>query len=216
MREPISLFIEVPICAFRPNWSREYQDTYGFPPPATVFGMLLSLVGIDWPDKRRFAGVRLALALQGEPERARVFRKFRRVPQANKKADPLTSRRPDYQDLLLWVRLWVWLDDGEAESSLCDRVKQALDPMQRGSLYRWGGLSLGESSHLVDSVSISTPGGEPAEHLVPDPCGPLSLPVWVQHPRDATGKTRMGRFRLGVRPAVSLTEDSDLWTVISP
>lgn len=139
--DALSLFAEVPICSFRPNWSREYQDTYEFPPPATVYGMLLSLVGVDWPEKDRFAGVRLALAVEGNPERARVFRKFRRVPQANKDADPLTSRRPDYQDLLLWVRLWIWLADGEATSSLCARVATALDPTQRATIRRWGGLS---------------------------------------------------------------------------
>ena len=36
----------VPIVSFRPHLSRDYQDTYPVPPPATVFGMLLSLCGV--------------------------------------------------------------------------------------------------------------------------------------------------------------------------
>ncbi len=51
-----SLFVDAPICSFRPNWSREYQDTYPIPPPSTLHGMLLSLVGVNWLDKARFAG----------------------------------------------------------------------------------------------------------------------------------------------------------------
>lgn len=214
--EPLSLFVEVPICSFRPNWSREYQDTFAFPPPATVFGMLLSLAGVDWPDKERYAGVCLAMALDKEPERSRVFRKFRRVSQSDRSADQLTSRRPDYHDLLIWLRLWVWLVDGNAESSLCDRVLVALDPARRSTIRRWGGLSLGESSHLVDSVAIRPAEGREADHLVPDPAGHLTLPVWVSHPRDGGGKSRMGRFRREPRPASTLSENSDLWITVQP
>jgi CRISPR-associated protein Cas5t len=64
--EPLCLYVEVPFCAFRPHTSRDYQDTYPFPPPATVYGMLLSLVGVDWREKQQYAGVELVLALEGE------------------------------------------------------------------------------------------------------------------------------------------------------
>ena len=89
----------------------------------------------------------------------RVFRKLRRVPQSNAKADPLTSRRPDYQDLLLSLRLWVWLKDGKARTSLVEPVAMALDPNHRERIGRYGGLSLGESSHLVNAVSARRPEG---------------------------------------------------------
>ena len=39
--QPLTLYVEVPICAFRPHSSREYQDTYPVPPPASVYGLLL-------------------------------------------------------------------------------------------------------------------------------------------------------------------------------
>ena len=70
--ETICFFVDVPICAFRPNWSREYQDTFPFPPPATVFGMLLSLAGVDWMEKSNYSGVKLAIALEGEPEKTNI------------------------------------------------------------------------------------------------------------------------------------------------
>ncbi|MEM9702748.1 MAG: CRISPR-associated protein Cas5, partial [Planctomycetota bacterium] len=90
---PLLLRVEVPFCSFRPDASREYQDTHPVPPPATVYGMLLSLVGVPRERKEDHRGVRLALALEGEPERARVFRKLRRGKE-------LVDLRPDYQDLL--------------------------------------------------------------------------------------------------------------------
>jgi CRISPR-associated protein Cas5t len=197
--QALCLYVDVPLCAFRPHWSREYQDTYPFPPPATVFGMLLSLGGVDWPEKSRYAGVELVLALQGEPQQSRVFRKFRRVPQSKAKGkpepDPLTSRRPDYQDLLLGLKFWVWLRDGKSPHSLADRVLAALNPTRRHAIRRYGGLSLGESSHLVNEISLKTPESQ-GRFLSRDPNGYYQLPVWVHHPRCGEGQSRMGRFSL--------------------
>lgn len=197
--DTLCLFIEAPICAFRPRWSREYQETYSFPPPATVYGMLLSLVGVDWKEKANFIGVDMALALQEEPEKCRVFRKFRRVPQSKGKGkpdpDPLTSRRPDYQDLLLGLQFWVWLRDGQSHHSLTSRVSAALSSEHRHEIRRYGGLSLGESSHLVNEISLKPPEGQ-GRFLYRDPAGYYQLPVWVHHPRCGEGQSRMGRFSL--------------------
>lgn len=214
--DALSLFVEVPICAFRPRWSREYQDTYAVPPPATVYGMLLSLAGVDWPEKSSHAGVELALALAEEPEKSRVFRKLRRVPQAKADADPLTSRRPDYQDLLLGMKLWVWLRDAQAQRSLADRVTAALDPATRREIWRYGGLSLGESSHLVNEISIRTPVGH-GRFLCRDPEGYYQLPVWVHHPRCGAGQSRSGRFTLmGSELLTEPRAGDSRWITISP
>lgn len=219
--EPLFLYVEAPFCAFRPHTSRDYQDTYPFPPPATVYGMLLSLVGVDWPDKRCHAGVELALALEGEPERSRVFRKFRRVPQNNKNADALGSRRPDYQELLIDVRLWIWLMQGDErppQDSLLDLVRRALTPSERHLISRFGGLALGESTNLVNRI-ILNPTRAPTSDLsflVRDPKGYYSLPVWVDHPR--TGRDSAAKARFDVRKMAFGTppaEDSR-WITISP
>jgi CRISPR-associated protein Cas5t len=178
--------------------------------------MLLSLVGVDWPDKARFAGVRMALAIEGEPELSRVFRKLRRVPQSNKKADPLTSRRPDYQDLLIGLRLWIWLQDGVAVSSLIERISAALAKPSSGTVHRYGGLCLGESSQLVNEVSIRSAIGS-GRFLCRDQRGYHTLPVWVHHPRCGQGKTRMERFSILELDALDEPAAEDArWISIQP
>jgi len=212
--DTVCLFVDVPVCAFRPRWARQYQETYALPPPATVFGMLLSLAGVDWPEKERYAGVELALALVSEPERCRIFRKFRRVVQY-KEEDPLTARRPDYQDLLLGLQFWLWLRDGQAPHSLTERVRAALTPERRPEISRYGGLSLGESSHLVNEVSLKPPEGE-GRYLYCDPKGYYQLPVWVQHPRCGPGHSRLGRFSLSPQETLLEPPPGDpRWIVIT-
>ena len=41
----ITLRVEVPYASFRKSYARSFAETYPLPPPATVYGMLLSLVG---------------------------------------------------------------------------------------------------------------------------------------------------------------------------
>jgi CRISPR-associated protein Cas5t len=92
--ETLPIRVEVPVCAFRPYASREYQDTFPVPPPATVYGMLLSLLGVLREEKERHRGTEMALAVAGLPGRSKVFRKLRR-------GSDLEDTRPDYQDLLM-------------------------------------------------------------------------------------------------------------------
>ena len=179
MADPLPIRVEVPVCAFRPYASREYQDTYPVPPPATVYGMLLSLLGIPRKDKARHRGTEMALAAADTPTRSgrsRVFRKLRRG------AD-LEDTRPDYQDLLLDLTLWIWLRPGadQADPPLCQTIPAALrDPRMIKS--RYGGLSLGESSYLIDIVRIDRQPEHPLTFLIPDEeRGFYSLPVWVDH-----------------------------------
>ena len=62
------------------------------------------------------------------------------------------------------------------------------------SIDRYGGLSLGESSYLVDSISMSKAPPAEATFLRREPHGFYSLPVWVDHQDSA--KTRTERFSL--------------------
>lgn len=218
--EQLCLYVEAPFCAFRPHTSRDYQDTYPFPPPATVYGMLLSLVGVDWREKHQYAGVEIALALEGEPERARVFRKFRRVPQNNKKADPLASRRPDYQELLVDVRLWLWLRHGKEkqEKLLLELVRKALTPSERHLIPRFGGLALGESTNLVNHVVLN-PKFSPTNELfflVKDNAGYYSLPIWVDHPRTGQDRSIKNRFEIRKMAFEMLPVQDPRWITITP
>lgn len=193
--ESLCLFIEVPICAFRPYESREYQDTYPVPPPSAVYGMLLSLVGVPREEKARHRGVAMTIALESLPGRSRVFRKLRRDSQFKPGGQRLgKDLRPDYQDLLIDVALWAWIADGEdrASPTLAVRARQAL--AAPSSVQRFGGLSLGESSYLVNSIRVA---GTPTRELIflrPEISGFEHLPTWVDHD-DATRSVRR-RFDL--------------------
>jgi CRISPR-associated protein Cas5t len=85
--------------------------------------------------------------------------------------------------LLSGIRLAIWLDSTEEEGptpTLEDRVAVAIDHPER--ITRSGGLSLGESTHLVDEVGRlprNEPG--PVRAYVLHERGRLSLPVWVDH-----------------------------------
>jgi CRISPR-associated protein Cas5t len=191
VNEPVCLFVSVPVCAFRPYASREYQDTYPVPTPASVYGMLLSYLGVKREDKGRHRGAELALAVEKLPPRSKVFRKLRRG------AD-LENIRPDYQDVLTDLALWVWVRRGADPAAPClaDRLREAVADRGKG-ITREGGLSLGESSYLVDTVKLAPPPPE-LYFVIPDPAGFYSLPVWVDHQQPAG--TRLRRFTVDDHP----------------
>lgn len=178
---------EVPACAFRPYASREYQDTLPLPPPSTVYGMFLSLLGVPREEKGLHRGAEMAIAVAQLPGRSKVFRKLRR-------GSDLSDTRPDYQDLLMDLTLWVWLRPGADQSTppLADRVPAAIKPPYE--LTRFGGLSLGESSYLVDVLSSDPGPPDSLMFLLPDDQGFFSLPIWVDHADRSN--TIVRRFRV--------------------
>lgn len=177
------LHVTVPIACWRKGLAREYLETEEIPPPATCYGFLLSLVGET--DRRRHVGCRVTAGLLSRPEKSVVLRTVWRV-----KKTPLGSpgnTRPDYHQLLSGIELAMWLDSSqepEQEQTLETRVRGALDPLRRGSVSRFGGLSLGESTHLVDSVTSmerAKVASRSCRLFLLDPAGRLTLPVWVDH-----------------------------------
>jgi CRISPR-associated protein Cas5t len=184
----IGLKVAVPVACFRKGFAREFWETEELPPPATCYGFLLSLVGET--DRRRHIGARVApglfpqYALNGRPtspDRSAVLRTLWRVKRNELGASGNT--RPDFQELLTGVHLAIWLDSTEevgSGSSLEDRVVTALDHPEQ--IDRFGGLSLGESTHLVDEVRRLRPDDlGPARTYLLAERGRLSLPVWVDH-----------------------------------
>ena len=217
---PLVLRVDVPMTGLRPMWAREYQETYPAPPPSTIYGMLLSLVGVEREHKKRHAGLRVAVALAENTEasfwqrreKGRIFRKFRRVAQAKKNADPLADRRPDYQELLLGLEFWLWIDDSQAEHPLCGKIRKALHPEKRGKVVRHGALCLGESSHMVNEISIRRPRGR-GRFVAPCNRGFLSMPVWSDHKED-----RHTLCNFEIREPVQLPNNppNDCWITIAP
>lgn len=210
------LYVTVPVACFRRGMAREYLETEVIPPPSTCYGFLLSLVGET--DRHRHVRCRVTSGIFGEPDVSVVLRTVWRV-----KKTPLGSAgntRPDYQQLLTDVRLIIWLDSSEEpdqQNTLEARVHRALCPASRGEIERFGGLALGESTHLVDTVS-------PLEHyrdtllgvdsfrmFQTHEQGRLTLPVWVDHvgsagTRYATGnleKNELGPPAIDRMPVIS-------------
>jgi CRISPR-associated protein Cas5t len=207
--EAVGLYVSVPVACFRVPRAREYFETFPCPPPATVYGMLLSLVGEV--DRRAHEGAEIAVAMLSEPEYSTVLRTLWRIKSKDEGPGLGTNRRPDFQELLTDVRLAVWVRRGEAEPagiSLAERVRCVLDTPSH--VTRFGGLSLGESTHMVDEVSPLRHGESCGRVLVTDLDGDLSLPIWVDH---VGSRTRWGQYRLREMRLVELPHES--WVVIS-
>jgi CRISPR-associated protein Cas5t len=177
----LALEVTVPVACFRKGFAREFWETEDLPPPATCYGFLLSLVGEY--DRRRHIGAAVCPALLGQPDRSTVLRTLWRVKSRNDAPGSGGNARPDYQELLTGVRLAIWIHSGAeagGRPSLEDRVALALDHPEQ--IVRSGGLSLGESTHLVDSVSrLVGANAETARAFLLADRGKLTLPVWVDH-----------------------------------
>lgn len=189
----LALRVTVPIACFRKGFAREYWETEDLPPPSTCYGFLLSMVGEV--DRRRHVGARVCPALiRKDDKRSRVLRTLWRVKDRKALPGTGTNARPDYQELLTNLELAVWLDSTDESGSsptLEDRVATVLDHPER--IDRFGGLSLGESSHLVDEVGrLQDRGFREAEAYQLAERGRLTLPVWVDHVGSAGTRFAVG------------------------
>ena len=204
----IILRVDVPIASFPTSRSREYRQTYPVPPPSTVYGMLLSLIGET--DRYQHCGVRIAIALLSEPAKSVTLRTIRRFKF--KKLDQKENTRPDFQEILTGIELIIWIDRGEdkAKHSLCDRITEAFT--NPSSVNRFGTLCLGESRDLVNSVNLITETDvcSTLKYLIQDEYGDLSLPYWVNYVDSKN--TRWLRYSL---KDISLSVPPSLaWTII--
>jgi CRISPR-associated protein Cas5t len=206
----ISLRVDVPIACFRQSRAREYAQTYFVPPPSTVYGMLLSIVGEM--DRYKHQGSQLAIALISEPQKSTVIRTFRRFKK--KDIHDETNARPDYQELLTNIEFIVCLQSGndQAQPTLSERLQLAFTNPE--SIDRFGGLCLGESRDLVNSVSllsnISTTNS--LRWLIQDEDGLLTLPHWVDHV--GSQGTCWRRYSLQLTESPATVPPESAWTAI--
>lgn len=205
MQDSIALYISVPVASFRVPRAREYFETLPCPPPSTVYGMLLSLVG----ETNRLAheGAEIAIALVSQPEYSVVLRTLWRVKSRKHGLGQGENKRPDFQELLTGIVLAVWVRPGRGENSptLYERVQAAF--VNPASVGRFGGLSLGESTHLVDEVRpFRRNDATSGRLLVVRRDGDLSLPVWPDHVGSVD--TRWEQFRLEEAPISEVPPDS--------
>jgi CRISPR-associated protein Cas5t len=209
--DSIGLAVTIPVAGFRVPRAREYFETFPCPPPATVYGMLLSLVGE--PDRYAHEGAEIALALLSEPSYSVVLRTMWRVKERHAGPGLGNNRRPDFQELLTDVRLAVWVRAGPHErgtTTLARRVREAL--ANPSAVRRFGGLSLGESTHLVNDISLLRDELPEGQLLLAETDGDLSLPIWPDHVGSAT---TWGQYRLCSAPlSAGAPAEETAWTAI--
>ncbi|MBU4261287.1 MAG: type I-MYXAN CRISPR-associated protein Cas5/Cmx5/DevS [Proteobacteria bacterium] len=169
-----TLYLSVPVCSFRKGYAREYLETEEIPPPSTVYGFLLSLVGEE--DRYRYRGTDLAYAVLSKPELSVILRTVWRMK--DKKIPPGTgqNKRPDYQEILTGLEMAIWVKGGE----FAERINAV--GQNSAQTKRFGGLCLGESHDLINDILWNPNLSAKEGHwLVQDQEGEYPLPIWVDH-----------------------------------
>lgn len=178
--DSICLYVSVPIACFRASYARTFAESLPVPAPSTVYGMLLSMIGEK--DRDVYKGAKIAIALLSEPERSTILRKMWRVKTVKAGPGVGNNATPDFQELLSGTELLIWVMKGneQTEISLREKVENAIK--NPSSVSRFGSLSLGESTHLVDEIRlIKEKDKKKFQLLNPVMQGQLSLPIWVDH-----------------------------------
>lgn len=189
----LTLRITAPFASFRRSFARSFAETYPLAPPATVYGMLLSLIG-EW-SRARHVGVRLAFAYAREPRVATTLRKLSRYKYGVVAKQSKLGNAPDFVETLCGLDFLCSIDSSREEltrASLEARVHEALEHPERIS--RTGVVCLGASDDAVDDVAIVTSASGVWRRLRLDPAGAMELPVWVDHV--GSRFTRWQRFTL--------------------
>jgi CRISPR-associated protein Cas5t len=149
----IALRVTVPIACWRKGPAREFLETEPLPPPATCYGALLSLVGETNVDRHR--GCRVTAGVLHEPTHSVVLRTLWRIKDRRTPSGTGENARPDFQQLAVGADLILWCDSTEEPdptAGLEARVVAAMDRPE--TIDRFGGWSLGESSHLVNDATL--------------------------------------------------------------
>jgi CRISPR-associated protein Cas5t len=203
------LYLECPCSSFPRSFARDYKETYYFPPPSTIYGFLLSLVGET--DLTAHLGVNMAIGIIGDPPViSRIVRLQRHHKFSKTHAGTYPSSqfsKPNHQELLTDLKIVIRLDSSQESASvkLLDRVAIALSTPEQ--ITRFGGLSLGESWALVNGIRNYRPSDGVVSWLVKDQRGLIGLPLWIDR---QTGQGTFQRFTL---IQGDFTEDS--WLTIN-
>ena len=171
----IFLEITAPFASFKHSYSREYSGSYSYPPPSTIYGCLLSLVGET--DMQRHRGVKIAIALASKPQSSIVMRTTRRLKNADLNSP--SNSKPDFQEILSGIKIIVGVDSSEDINNLENRIIQALTNPE--TIERFGGLSLGESRDLLDDIQIVEKPSESLQWLTKNNKGKIKLPLLVDY-----------------------------------
>ena len=190
------LYIECPCTSFPRSFARDYKETYCYPPPSTLYGFLLSLVGEI--DLMAHVGVKLAIGLIGdEPSVSRIVRKQRHHKFSREGLGTYpTSKfsKPNHQELITDLKVVMKLDSSEESAliKLSERVAIALSSPNQ--VTRFGALSLGESWARMNGIRAYVEDDGLIRWLVKDNRGLIGLPIWIDR---NTSQGTFQRFTLG-------------------
>jgi len=205
----MQLYLDCPCTSFPRSFARDFKETYRYPPPSTVYGLLLSLVGEV--DMLAHAGVKLAIGIiGGDPPISRIVRKQRHHKFSVKHLGTYPSSqfsKPNHHELLTDVQFVVCVDsrDETATVKLIERVAIALSTPEQ--ITRFGGLSLGESWAMLNGVRRYRETDGMVRWLMRDRRGLIGLPVWINR------QTTQGTFQ---RFSFSHDLTDNCWVSIIP
>ena len=193
-----TLYIDCPCTSFPRSFARDYKETYLYPPPSTIYGFLLSLVGES--DMTAHLGVKLATGIIGDkPAISRILRKQRSHKFGKKHLGTYSTSqyaKPNFQELLTDVKVVIKLDSSAETASvkLNERVAIALSSPEQ--ITRFGGLSLGESWALVNGIRKYRQSDGEVTWLIKDNRGLIGLPKWInrQNSRGTFQRFSLGKF----------------------
>jgi CRISPR-associated protein Cas5t len=209
----MQLYLECPCSSFPRSFARDFKETYLYPPPSTIYGMLLSLVGEM--DMKAHIGVKIAIGIIGaDSPISRIVRKQRHHKFSKSHAGTYpTSQfsKPNHQELLTDLKIAIAIDSNSemATVKLSEQITIALSTPSQVS--RFGGLSLGESWCLVNGVRVYRESDGEVRWLVRDRRGLIGLPIWIDR---STTQGTFERFSLGefgedclvpISPPISVT-----------
>jgi len=189
----MQLYLDCPCTSFPRSFARDYKETYRYPPPSTIYGLLLSLVGEI--EMSAHLGVKRAIGIIGDdPPISRIVRKQRhhKFSKTHMGTYPTGKfSKPNFQELLTDLQIAVRLDSSEESATvkLAERVAIALSTPDQ--ITRFGGLSLGESWAMVNGIRAYRETDGSIRWLVKDNRGLISLPIWINR---QTGQGTFQRF----------------------
>lgn len=208
----LTLYVTVPVACFRVAQAREFWESYPCPPPSTVYGMLLSLVGEE--NRLHHLGAEIAYMLCAIPHHSVIVRTLWRVKDLRIDPGTKSNKRPDFQELLSNIEMIVFIRSGQneqAQPTLMERLENAFH--NPSSINRFGGVSLGESTHMVNDLCLwSTDMPLKGRLLLANPKGDLSLPIFPDH--IGSKKTIWGQFSLTEHKETLLPLPEQAWISI--
>jgi CRISPR-associated protein Cas5t len=185
------LYLDCPCTSFPRSFARDFKETYRYPPPSTIYGLLLSLVGEM--DILAHVGVKLAIGIIGnDPPISRIVRKQRHHKFGVKHLGTYPSSqfsKPNHHELLTDVQVAIDVNSSEETALLKLEERLTITLSTPSQITRFGGLSLGESWAMVNGVRAYRKTDGSIRWLMKDNRGLIGLPVWINR------ETTQGTFQ---------------------